>query len=115
MKDYNALSLEVEALDKIHVVLARPENKGGLTVSCLAKEIGVAIGYLEGILRNSKHVIRRKGYKWVVEWNDLNDWLEWMKREDRHSFQVLLDGTLVRRSETTEIRLPGAIKIRRQK
>jgi hypothetical protein len=97
--DYDPLTLEVAALDKIHEILGRPENKhDGLTTARIAKEIDCAIGYVSNLLKGSTCVIRRKGLKWVLNWHDHDDVKEWQLRRDYLSarFVIYDDGTLVR-------------------
>jgi hypothetical protein len=95
-RDFSPLALETEALDRVHALLGA--NPDGLTVSRIAHDLGLGIGYVEQLLKKSTCVLKRKGFKWIADWNDLNDWLRWRERKDflQASFVRYNDGTLVR-------------------
>lgn len=111
--DYTALSLEVKALDAVHDLLDK--NPKGLTVGTIAHSVGVGVGYLQGILKNTQHVLKRRGLRWVSDWTDLMDWVEWRQRRDFvHYVRFERHGIdLVRISSEGTIRVANAFRDQR--
>ncbi len=97
-KDFSPLALEVVTLDKIHALLNQPDYREGLTVGRISREIGVAVGYVQQILKRSECVLEQDGLRWRANWHDLTDWLEWSKRDDYRKviFKKTEEGGLVR-------------------
>jgi hypothetical protein len=91
-----SLEREVRALDQIHALLeSRPE---GLTASRIAIELSLDFGYVQGLLSLSRCVLKRKGYKWVVDYSDFGDWKPQFNSDDlfRAKFVRHPDGHLVK-------------------
>lgn len=104
--DYHPATLETMALDQIHALLSKAENRTeGLTTARIAHSIGnVAIGYIDKILKGSTCVIKRKGLKWVLDWSDLNDWRLWQLRRD-----YLLSSFVIKEGKLLRIGLDGIV------
>ncbi len=100
MSDFDPITLETQALAAIDAVLSKPENKEGITAARIARQIGVAIGYVDRLLKDSTSVYKRVGLKWVIDWSSEADWQEWQRRSDYHAPGVVwsrrVDGSLVR-------------------
>jgi hypothetical protein len=76
--DVQVIEAEARALDLIHELLSRSANKRGLPARAIATQTGLAIGYVNRLLKSSKLVLKRRPrhpHLWFADWNDIST--EW--------------------------------------
>lgn len=68
------IEAEATALDQIHALLGQTKHKRGLTARDIAALTGLAVGYVNGLLKASTCVIKRRPHHhntWYLDWNDV--------------------------------------------
>lgn len=69
------IDAEERALDLITALLSQTKHKRGLTAREIADQTGLAVGYVNDLLKASKLVLRRRPHHpnhWYLNWDDLS-------------------------------------------
>ena len=78
--------LESDAIDNAREFLTRPViREQGATAAQIASEFGIAIGYMNQLLKKNEQGFRKKGFRWFVDDSGLADWETWSNRADHWS------------------------------